>query len=341
MDDTAVKDADIAALQSKVSKACVIWEQELEQDDSKIESWQETLQEMKTSILRSQDIAKDELDFLWKRVRTTATLLTFLKSEACITAVPQRSQISRPDDVITSTDEHGTTSGHWSDTVELASVGKSNGELPMGTDEVGTADTNDGAYINQIFKSVQLVKDVMESLATRVLMAETKVAIEKEKVSAGKEEIRKKSVQIKIMSAKVQEMENFAHGTNNILNEMRQKVEDMVEETSRQRLRAAENERELCRVKQDFESLKTYVCGLIGVREALAPPDQALSTENFLGTLIDRATRLQSEKVEKEAEVQGLLAENVRLNALLDKKEAQLLALSEQCKFMALREPNI
>lgn len=61
----------------------------------------------------------------------------------------------------------------------------------------------------------------------------------------------------------------------------------------------------------------------------------------ILNRLIDRATRLQSEKVQKEAEVQGLMAENVRLNALLDKKEAQLLAMNEQCKFMALRKPEL
>lgn len=40
--------------------------------------------------------------------------------------------------------------------------------------------------------------------------------------------------------------------------------------------------------------------------------------------------------MQKEAEVQKLMEENVRLSALLDKKEAQLLALNEQCKVMAL-----
>jgi cell shape-determining protein MreC len=45
---------------------------------------------------------------------------------------------------------------------------------------------------------------------------------------------------------------------------------------------------------------------------------------------------LESEKVQKEAEVQKLMEENVRLTALVDKKEAQLLAMNEQCKMMAL-----
>lgn len=34
------------------------------------------------------------------------------------------------------------------------------------------------------------------------------------------------------------------------------------------------------------------------------------------------------------------MEENVRLRAMLDKKEAQLQAMSEQCKFMALNHDN-
>lgn len=49
---------------------------------------------------------------------------------------------------------------------------------------------------------------------------------------------------------------------------MRQKVEDMVQETTRQRQRAAENEQELYRVKQEFDSLRSYVSSL-SVRETL------------------------------------------------------------------------
>lgn len=45
--------------------------------------------------------------------------------------------------------------------------------------------------------------------------------------------------------------------------------------------------------------------------------------------------------MQKEAEVQKLMAENVRLTALLDKKEAQLLAMNEQCKFMALNSHGV
>lgn len=45
--------------------------------------------------------------------------------------------------------------------------------------------------------------------------------------------------------------------------------------------------------------------------------------------------------MQKEAEVQKLMQENVRLTALLDKKEAQLLAMNEQCKVLALSASNL
>jgi len=55
---------------------------------------------------------------------------------------------------------------------------------------------------------------------------------------------------------------------------------------------------------------------------------------------------LESEKAQKEAEVQQVtqenvkvMEENVRLRAMLD-KEALLQAMSEQCKFMALNHHN-
>lgn len=57
--------------------------------------------------------------------------------------------------------------------------------------------------------------------------------------------------------------------------------------------------------------------------------------------LVAKTTQLEGEKMQKEAEVQKLMEENVRLSALLDKKEAQLLAMNEQCKVMALSVSNV
>ncbi|CAL5369449.1 unnamed protein product [Camellia sinensis] len=64
----------------------------------------------------------------------------------------------------------------------------------------------------------------------------------------------------------------------------------------------------------------------------------ASSTEPNFGEAmsmeVEKTTQLNSEKMQKETEVQKLMEENVRLTALLDKKEAQLLAMNEQCKWI-------
>lgn len=56
---------------------------------------------------------------------------------------------------------------------------------------------------------------------------------------------------------------------------------------------------------------------------------------------MEKTSQLESEKSQKEAEVNKLVEENVRLTALLDKKEAQLLAMNEQFKVMALSSSRI
>jgi chromosome segregation ATPase len=175
----------------------------------------------------------------------------------------------------------------------------------------------------------------------RVIVAESETANEKEKVRIGLEEIRRKTMQVESMSVKVEEMEKFAVGTNGMLNDMRQRVEDMVLETTRQRQRAAENEEELSRVKTDFESLRTYVSTLVSVRETLLSSEKQFETmEKLFDRLVARTNQLETEKAQKEAEVQKVMEENVRLRAMVDKKDAQLQAMSEQCKFMAMNRPN-
>jgi hypothetical protein len=57
--------------------------------------------------------------------------------------------------------------------------------------------------------------------------------------------------------------------------------------------------------------------------------------------LVAKTTQLETERKQKETEIQKLMDENMRLNALVDMKEAQLLAMHEQCKVMALSASNI
>ena len=84
MDTEVQEDADVPFIQSKLKEAIITWKHEMERHDSEVEALHQKLHEMKTTIHHSQDIAKDELEFLWRRVITTATLLTYLKSKACL-----------------------------------------------------------------------------------------------------------------------------------------------------------------------------------------------------------------------------------------------------------------
>ncbi|XVF07185.1 hypothetical protein REPUB_Repub06bG0116800 [Reevesia pubescens] len=144
-----------------------------------------------------------------------------------------------------------------------------------------------------------MVTDVMEVLVKRIIMVESQTAIENEKVALGQKDIKKKSIHIENMSIKLEEMERFTLGTNSILNEMRQKVEDLVEKTSRQRQRTVENEQELSRVKQDFESLKTYVSSLISVRETLLSSEKKFQTiERLFERQVAKTT--QQKNIQKE-----------------------------------------
>ncbi|XP_010934224.1 uncharacterized protein [Elaeis guineensis] len=340
------KEGESLNFKSHLSQTNNVCRHELECQQSQIEALQERLMEVKASIKCSEDKAKRELEHLWRNGNVAATLLTYLKSKARIMANPHLAHVScgiKHQEGVGLVDKHGIPLCDWSKDVDLSLFESSEEEvLQASGNEPGTIDATDGAYIDKILKSVNMVADVMESLVKRVIMAETEAAIEKEKVNLGMEEIRKKTLQIDSMSAKVEEMERFARGANDILNEMRQKVEDMVQEISRQRQRAAENEQELCHVKQDFEALKSYVSSLISARETLISSEKQFQTmEKLFERLIAKTTRLEAAKVQKEAEVQKLMEENVRLTAVLDKKEAQLLAMNEQMKFMALNNPGM
>uniref|UniRef100_A0A2P2LCN4 Uncharacterized protein LOC8267106 isoform X1 n=1 Tax=Rhizophora mucronata TaxID=61149 RepID=A0A2P2LCN4_RHIMU len=338
-------DVDVLSLKSQLSETRDMWKQEMERRQTQVDLLRVKLMEVKACIQVSEEDAQKELEVLWRRVKTTASLLTYLKSKARIMAVPDLAHAScgiKQLEGVGLVDKNGTPLCSWSRNIDLSSLDSSDEELWMRlTKQQGSCDEQDEAYIGELLKSVQMVADVMETLVKRVIMAESETAIEKEKVTLGQEEIRQKAIQIETMSSKLEEMEQFALGTNSILNEMRQRVEDLVEETSRHRQRASENEQELCCVKRDFESLKSYVSSLISVRETLLSSEKQFQTiEKLFERLVAKTTQLEGEKIQKEAEVQKLMEENVRLTALLDKKEAQLLAMNEQCKVMALSASN-
>lgn len=268
----AEEDVSLSALRSQFSRTDIEWNQEMGRNQAQVDALQEKFLGVKACVQGSEENSK-ELDVLWQRVKTTATVLTYLKSKARIMAVPHLAYTScgiKQLDGIGLVDKNDVPLSGWSRNVDLSSFDKSDEESWTNlTCQNGPLDEQDVAYTSELLKSVQIITDVMEGLVKRAIMAESETAVEKEKVTMGQEEIKRMGLRIENMSSKLEDMEKLAVGTNSILNEMQQRVEDLVEETSRQRQQAVENEQELHRVKQDFDSLKSYVSGLIGVRETL------------------------------------------------------------------------
>lgn len=278
----AGEEFDLSTLKSQLSQTHEMWKLEMEQRQSHVDGLQKKLMEVKACIEGSDEDSKKELEILWRRVKMAATLLTYLKSKARIIAVPHLAHTAcgiKQSEGVGLVDKNDTPLSGWSRNVDLSSFDSPDEDSSSGIGKQhDTLDEQDAAYIGELLKSVQMVTDVMEGLVKRVILAEAETAVEKEKVTFGQEEIKKKSIQIENMSSKLEEMERFALGTNGILNEMRQRVEDLVQETSIQRERATENEQELCRVKRDFESLKSYVSSLITVRETLLSSEKQFQT---------------------------------------------------------------
>ncbi|KAF3794912.1 hypothetical protein EJ110_NYTH04591 [Nymphaea thermarum] len=338
MDD----EGDVSALKSQLSQMRIMWVHELERRRQQEEMLEAKLNEIKEFVADTEKREKREMEVLWRRVKAAATWMTYLKSKAKIMAVPHLAHTScgiRHQEGVGFVDKHGAPLADWSKVVDLSLFESLDEEKkPQPRKNQGLFDEYDGAYIGDIIKSVLLVTDVMEALVKRVIIAETETATEKEKVNLGQEEIRKKTLQVEKMSARVEEMEKLASGTDEMLKEMRQKIEDMAEETSRQRQRAAENEQELFRVRQDVESLRSSISGLVSVRQTLISSEKQFQTmEKLFERLIASAAHLERMIIEKDSQIRGLEADKDRLTALLDLKEAQLVAMNEQCKIMATK----
>ncbi|KAG7579552.1 hypothetical protein ISN45_Aa03g036840 [Arabidopsis thaliana x Arabidopsis arenosa] len=328
------EETNVSAQGSLTKEATEIWKSELESRRLQVDSLEAELVDVKAYLeFGSEEDARKELGVLSGRVRSTATMLRYLRSKARILAIPD--DLANVEQIelkgLNLLEKDGGSS----------SEGASNNN-PESRKYRGSLGIEDGAYTNEMLQSIEMVTDVLDSLVRRVTAAESETAVQKERALLGEEEISRKTIQIENLSLKLEEMERFAYGTNSVLNEMRERIEELVEETMRQREKAVENEEELCRVKGEFESLKSYVSTFTNVRETLLSSERQFKTiEELFERLVTKTTQLEGEKAQKEVEVQKLMEENVKLTALLDKKEAQLLALNEQCKVMALSASNI
>lgn len=95
-----------------------------------------------------------------------------------------------------------------------------------------------------------------------------------------------------------------------------------------------------------FLNKKISTCNVFGymlytIKHTSENVDSQFSCDMIMNhRMMTKNSQLENEKAQKEAEAQKLFEENVRLRAQLDQKEAQLVAMNEQFKFMALNDPN-
>lgn len=130
-------------------------------------------------------------------------------------------------------------------------------------------------------------------------------------------------------------MEKVAIGTSGVLKEMQSKLEDMEQETSRQRQCAAENEHELSKVRHDFGVLKSSIDSLVTARETIVTLEKRVQEmESISERLNAHVVSLEAGKRRKEAEVAEIIVENDKLRARLDFKEAELVAMGQQIRVL-------
>ncbi|KAA8547473.1 hypothetical protein F0562_003663 [Nyssa sinensis] len=120
----AEEDFESSILKSQLSQTPLTWKQEMERSQSQVDVLLAKLIEVKACIQGSEEDAKKDLEVLWRRVKTTATLLSYLKSKARIMAVPHLAHTScgiKQLDGVGLVDKNGVPLSGWSRSVDLSS----------------------------------------------------------------------------------------------------------------------------------------------------------------------------------------------------------------------------
>ncbi|XP_010437380.1 PREDICTED: uncharacterized protein LOC104721164 [Camelina sativa] len=289
------------------------WNHDMESGQLPVENLDAELVDVETPLEDSE-----ELDDLLRRVKSAAASLRYLRSKVRNLAVPGLTNA-----------EHLEKLKHDSSASQVTGANETQDPLV----------TEDGVFTWKTLQSIEMVTDVLDSLLRRVTAAVSETSFQKERVIICEEEITRLTAKIENLSLRFEEMKRIAHGNKTVLDETAEIIKRLVEDSRRDREKALENEEELRRVKAECESLRNYVNTSTSVVETLRSSAQQFHT--IEAGLVAKSTQLEGEKAQKEVEVQKLMEENVKLSALLDKKEAQLLALNEQCKVMALNASNI
>lgn len=235
------------------------------------------MEELRDCLAGADSSGKQVVHALSRRIKATDTLLGYLRSKARIMVIPQYAFAScgiKNEEGVGLVDKRGTPMSHWGDNLDLQLLERHVGLLkPDNTEDSdmphGLLDQGDGEYVERIASAVMQITEVMELLVKRAIVAESVLGAEKQKSQTSQQEIQEKCAQIEKMWARVEEMERVALGTTGALKDMQLKLEDMELETSKQRIRAADNERELSRVKHDFGILRSSVDNLVKARDRI------------------------------------------------------------------------
>ncbi|KAH7421999.1 hypothetical protein KP509_13G085500 [Ceratopteris richardii] len=301
------------------------------------------LTELKAALSSAESREKSELDLLRQRVKTADTLLSYLKSKARIMTIPRFAHTScgiKRLEGVGLVDKRGIPMAQWKENMKSAFLDQqsfdSENQIGSKVFDQGSQDLVEGEYIERIARIVMQVTDVMEVLLKRAILAEADMDEERQKAKASQEEVNQKNLQLECMWSRVQEMEKVAVGTSSVLKEMQSKLEDMEQETCRQRQRAAENEQELSKVRHDFGVLRSRIESLVtsSERTIMTLEKRVEEMEGISERMSAHIVNLEAGKRKKEAEVAEFLSENDDLRAQLDFKEAELAAMRQQVRQM-------
>ncbi|KAL6987862.1 hypothetical protein U1Q18_013608 [Sarracenia purpurea var. burkii] len=147
-------------------------EGELGRNQSQVDVLQAKLMEVKACIQGFEEDARKELEVLWRRVKATATLLTYLKSKARLMAIPHLAHMSygiKLLDGVGLVDRSGISVGSWSRNIDFSSVDNPDEETWIRIcNQHDSIDEQDGTYIGEVLQNVQMITSVMESIMKRV-----------------------------------------------------------------------------------------------------------------------------------------------------------------------------
>ncbi|MCO5557042.1 hypothetical protein L7F22_010598 [Adiantum nelumboides] len=342
MEGGSSDEKEVEALRAQVEQLERLWQKDVLRSLARETLLKSELLELKASLSAAEDNGKSELDLLRRRVKTADTLLSYLKSKARIMAIPRFAHTScgiKRQEGVGLVDKRGVPMTQWKNNMKPPFLEQQSldSENQLGTKvfEQNSQDLGEGEYIERIARAVMQVTDVMEVLLKRAILAESDMDAEREKAKASQDEVKQKTLQLESMWNRVQDMEKVAIGTSGVLKEMQSKLEDMEQETCRQRLRAAENEQELSKVRNDFGVLRSRIKSLVTSRETILTLEKRVQEmEGISERMSAHIMNLEAGNRRKEAEVAEFLAENDSLRGQIDFKEAELAAMRQQVKQM-------